>query len=217
MKPARIVIIEPLDLLREGLISVINNQPDMIIVGEAGSVLQGIRVAIQTRPDILLLNLSLPDGNGLDVITRIRSSLPGMQTVALTAHRSEDLLFSAIEKGVRGYYLQNTPLDELLKALRVVYSGGAAFPPDVMLRIITEFNHQKRGNIHPLVQSLSSRELEVLCLLSNGASNREIGSQLGIVESTVKNHVHRILNKLELRNRREAFHFVREHGIRLYL
>jgi len=211
----RVVIVEDHILFRDGLVSLLGSQPDIEIVGESGCVSDAVSVTLREKPDLLLLDLGLPDGDGLEIIKSVLSILPRTRIVVLTIHDSDDMLYAAIRLGARGYVLKTTPVAKLLAALRSLERGEIALSRRMMARILEEFTRQGAlpGAIQPALKTLTDRELEVLELLSTGASNREIGERLSITENTVKAHIHAILDKLSLPNRTEAASFARRHGV----
>ncbi|MCB0012218.1 MAG: response regulator transcription factor [Anaerolineales bacterium] len=203
MKPIRIVVVDDHAVLRDGIVSILNAEPDFEVVGEAGSVAEGVAVVRSTGPDVVLMDYSLPDGTGLDAIQQILPVLPQTQVVLLTMHEEDDLLFAAIRSGANGYLLKNISAREMLARLRNVASGQVAISPTHTKRLFSEFARSEPAGDSETTQ-LTSRELEVLQLLAQGAANQEIAQTLSISIHTVKNHVHRILEKLEADNRREA-------------
>jgi DNA-binding NarL/FixJ family response regulator len=206
MKPTRIVVVDDHTILRDGIISILDAQPDFEVVGRAGSV-AGALEAVQTfRPDIVLLDYGLPDGTGLDATKAILATYPRTAIVLLTVHEEDDLLFAAIRSGAKGYLLKNISAKDLLARLRGLSQGEAAMLPEQTQRILSEFA-RTAPTPEPDGQEeadLSARELDVLRLIVAGASNREIGAQLHISVHTVKNHVHNILEKLAVDDRHQA-------------
>jgi DNA-binding NarL/FixJ family response regulator len=211
----RILLVDDQVLFREGVFGLIDAQPDLEVVGEAGSVAEAIAQARKLRPDLILMDFSLPDGTGLDATRAILADLPEIKIVFLTFHDDDVRLFDAIRAGGKGYLLKNVSTSNLLKYLREVEAGGAALTPDLTSRLVHEFARlepQSRSH-RGAASELTARELDVLRILVTGASNREIASQLVISENTVKNHMRNILAKLNLKNRREAAKFARRNGL----
>jgi len=192
----------------------LNGQPDMSVVGDASSVPEAVALARKLQPDLVLLDLGLPPGSGLDAMHAILADRPEMNIVFLTVHEEDDMLFAAIRGGAKGYLLKNTSVSKLLPYLRGVELGEPAITPLLARRILDEFSHSKlpseqkdsRGDLTP-------REVAVLHELSIGATNREIAEHFVISEGTVKNHVSNVLSKLHLKNRREAACFARSQGL----
>ncbi len=206
MKLIRIVIVDDHVLLRDGISSIFKGLPDFEVVGEAGSVAEAIHIVRAQQPDLVLMDYSLPDGTGLEATKEILAFSPQTNVVILTIHEEDDLLFSAVRYGAKGYLLKNIPATEMVSKLRGLSNGDPALSPVHTGRILNEFakiSPTPVNNSKELVL-LTDRELEVLQLIVNGASNRKIAEKLFISIHTVKNHVHNILDKLEVDNRLQA-------------
>ncbi len=211
----RILIVDDHILFREGLVGLLKSQPDMQVVGECGTVQEAIETALELRPDTILMDFSLPDGTGLQATRSILTSLPHTQVIFLTVHENDERLIAAMREGARGYLLKNLSVNKLLASLRALERGEVALSRSMMARIIEEFAQSVPSNNSspsPLV-SLTAREIEVLQELAGGITNQEIANRLFISENTVKNHVHNILDKLKLNNRREAIDFAHKYGL----
>ena len=204
----RILLVDDHILFREGIASLLCGQPDLSVVGEAGSVPDAIKLARELQPDLVLLDLGLPPGSGLDAMRSILAERPETNIVMLTLHEQDELLFAAIRGGAKGYLLKNTPVSKLVSYLRGVELGEAAITPRLAGRIIEEFSRSRppRESGDGLGK-LTPREAEVLQELTTGATNREIAGRLVLSEQTVKNYVRKILSKLHIKNRREAARF----------
>lgn len=211
----RIILVDDHVLFREGLASLLRPQPDLDLVGEAGSVVEAIALTKELRPDLVLMDFGLPDGTGLDATEAILEDRPETKIVFLTFHDDDDRLFAAIRRGAKGYLLKNVCASELLSFVRGIERGQAAITPDMTSRILDEFARMGPGaQSHGAeLAHLTSRELEVLQELAAGGTNRQIAERLVISENTVKNHVGSILAKLDFRNRREAASFARRQGL----
>jgi two-component system NarL family response regulator len=208
----KILIVDDHILFREGLVSLLKKQPDFQVIGEAGTVDEAIQLAIARSPDVILMDFSLPDGTGLDATQAILAHLPKTKIVFLTVHETDDRLFSAVRSGAKGYLLKNIPVTTLLASLRALDAGEMAISPSMSTRIIEEYAQNPSYPSHngpPVNTSLTTREIEILSLISKGSTNREIAQKLVISENTVKNHIHNILEKLGLKNRREALQYAR--------
>jgi len=211
-----VLIVDDHILFREGLVNLLNAQPDIRVVGEAGSVHETIQMIDKLHPDIILMDVTLPDGTGLDATQAILARQPDAKIVFLTVHEDDNRLFAAIRSGAKGYLLKNVPVSKLLSFLRGVSEGRAALSADMTSRILEEFSRMgNRSAAHSPseIDRLTEREVEILRELATGATNREIASQLIISENTVKNHVRNILSKLNLKNRREVARFARQQGL----
>ena len=211
----RILIVDDHILFREGLTSLLRSQNDMDVVGECGSVHEAVDMASQVRPDVVLMDFSLPDGTGLEATRAILIQLPQTQIIFLTVHDNDERMISAMRAGAKGYLLKNLSVNKLLASLRALERGEAAISRVMMARVLQEFSQPSPPPVtdpSPLV-GLTSREIEVLQELADGITNQEIATRLFISENTVKNHIHNILEKLGLHNRREAIDFARKHGL----
>ncbi|MBK8900106.1 MAG: response regulator transcription factor [Anaerolineaceae bacterium] len=206
MNPVRIVVVDDHAILRDGIVSLLKTQAEFEVVGVAGSVADALEVVRHSSPDLVLLDYGLPDGTGLEATSEILALNPEINVVLLTVHEEDDLLFAAVRSGAKGYLLKNISAKDLLAKLRGLSQGDVALLPAQTKRILSEF--AKTEPVHPPSQDeaipLTERELEVLHLLVAGASNQEIGSKLHISVHTVKNHVHHILDKLNVETRRQA-------------
>jgi len=212
----RLLLVDDHVLFREGLISLIASQPDLRVVGQAGTMREAISAARQLRPDIILMDFVLPDGTGLDATYAILVELPQTKIVFLTVHEDNETLFAAIRAGAVGYLFKNTRSAELLKRLRAVVRGEAGISPAIALRILDEFSKTTTpasNEDEALSGGLTPREIEIVRELAQGASNRDIARRLFISENTVKNHVRNVLAKLHLRNRHEVVEYVQRHRL----
>lgn len=211
VKKTKILIVDDHAIIREGLISLFKPQPDFEVVGEVGTMREAITKAIELRPDLVLMDISLPDGSGVEATRAILAQRPETKIVMLTVHESDELLFDAIRSGAKGYVLKNTPVTNLIASLRALDKGEAAISRAMAGSLVEEFSRMGKLTSHggEDLENLTQRELDVLELLSTGATNRQIADRLVISENTVKNHVSSILKKLNLRNRREVAKFAR--------
>jgi two-component system nitrate/nitrite response regulator NarL len=211
----KILLVDDHALFREGLASLLAGQPDFAVIGEAGSVQEAIAMARTLRPDLVLMDFTLPDGTGLDATRAILSACPETQIVFLTVHEDDERLFAAVRSGARGYMLKNVPVAKLLERLRGLERAEAAISPAMTSRILEAFARTS-PELQPgrdALAQLTPREMDVLRELAKGATNGEIAERLFIAENTVKNHVGRILGKLGLPNRRAAARFAGQHGL----
>lgn len=202
----RILIVDDHTLFREGLVSLLNGQPDIQVVAQAESVQEAVILARTHNPNLVLMDFGLPDGTGLDATVQILADQATVKIVFLTIHEDDENLFAAIRAGAKGYLLKNVPTTKLLAYLRGVQHGEAALAPVMTAKLLDEFARLPvvKDEKPISVEILSARELEVWEQLCAGATNREIAARLSIAENTVKNHVHSVLSKLDLNNRRQV-------------
>ena len=208
----KIVIVDDHVLFREGLAAIIRSESDIEIVGQAGTVREAIEIVQGLRPDMVLMDFGLPDGTGADATRAILQEHPDCKVVFLTMSEQDEDLFTAIRSGAKGYLLKNMRPAKLVSSLKSVQQGESAISRAMTLRLMEELARTKeppRG-IEP---TLTRRELEVLRELASGCSNQEIAERLFISENTVKYHVHSILEKLGLTDRRDAALYAREHAL----
>lgn len=209
----KILIVDDHVLFREGLAAIIRPQSDIEIVGMAGTVREAVDMARSAKPDIILMDFNLPDGSGVDATRKILEEQPTCKVVFLTMSEQDEDLFAAIRVGAKGYMLKNMHLPELVAALRSVQQGESALSRAMTLRLMDELSRTKKSIGRPAENTLTLRELDVLRAIASGMSNQEIGSHLFISENTVKFHVHSLLAKLNLSDRKEAASFAKEHGL----
>lgn len=211
----KLLIVDDHVVLRDGLVSLISPQPDFEVVGEAGTLSEAVTQACELKPDMVLMDIGLPDGNGVDATKTILAQRPETNIVILTLHDSDELLMDAIRSGAKGYLLKSAPAAEVIASLRALARGEPALSRQMTGRVLAGLASEKHPphEQSPAIEQLTPRELEVLNELSKGATNGEIAERLYISVNTVKNHVHEILNKLDLNNRREAASFAIRHGL----
>ena len=214
----RILLVDDHVMFREGLASILKSQPDMQVVGEAGTIHESIQLVRQLKPDTVLMDIGLPDGSGIDATREILAEDPAINIIYLTIYDTDDRLFAAVRSGAKGYLLKNLPAAKLLSSLRAIEKNEAAISRTMTLRIMEEFSRQGPPS-EPQQSKLSTltlREMEILRELANDATNQEIALRLSVTETTVKNHVHRILAKLGVKNRKDAARFARQQGLGKY-
>jgi two-component system NarL family response regulator len=211
----KILVVDRHVLFREGLISLFNEQAEFSVVGEAGSAQEATEKALALKPDAILMDSNLLDEAGLEAMRTILSSQPNTAIVVLSPHESVDLLFVAVGFGAKGYLPKSISKSMLIASLRAIERGETAIPRAMMSQILEEFYRMVR--ITPRdkaqVKALTFREIEILRQLATEATNTEIAEQLYISDNTVRVHVHNILDKLQVRNRREAAEFARRAGL----
>ncbi len=214
MDRLRILLVDDHDLFRKGIARLIDSQPDFQVVGEARDGREALTAAVALDPEVILMDIEMPNWNGVEATRRIKSEKPDARIVMLTVSDDDQNLFSAIRAGASGYLLKSVKPDELFRRLRGVVRGEAAISPLLAAKILSEFARLDQSVPVPrTVEGLSPRETEVLGLVAKGFTNREIGESLHIAENTVKNHLRNILDKLHLSNRAQAAAFAVRHGL----
>lgn len=186
---------------------VLEQEPDIEVVGEAQDGAEALEQAVQTTPDIVLLDVRMPKRGGIDACTAIKDAVPSAKIIILTISDEEADLYDAIKAGAMGYLLKEISIDEVAGAVRAVHGGQSLISPSMASKLLTEFASMiKRGDERQQVPAprLTDREMEVLRLVAKGLNNRDIAKTLFISENTVKNHIRNILEKLQLHSRMEA-------------
>ncbi len=198
----KVLVVDDHPVFRHGLISVLEKLPDFQVVGQASNGAEAVVRAKEYQPDVVTMDIRMPGGNGVESTAAIRQTLPRARVLILTVSEKDDDLFAAIKAGAKGYLLKSAELDELVDAIRLLAGNEAIVSPAMANKLIEEF--QQSGS-HKLEHGeLSLREREVLQLVAQGGSNKEIAIKLFISETTVKAHLRRILEKLHVKNRAEA-------------
>lgn len=214
---ARILLVDDHELFREGVSNVINNQPDMEVVGQADDGLEALTLAHELHPDLILMDINMPLSNGLEATELIHASVPESIIIMLTAYEEEEKLFNAIKAGAQGYILKSGSSASLVGGLRGALNGEFSVPPKLAGQLLSEFAKlSKRSDNLPSEDTtpiLTHRERDVLDNMASGASNQEIAAALGISLQTVKSHVSSILNKLQVKSRRQAAEFGIKQGL----
>ena len=216
-EPIRVLLVDDQPLFRRAISTLIAGQPGFEVVGEAENGLEALELAHRVLPDLVLLDVEMPVMNGVEVTRRLRQELPNTKVVILTVSEDEDYLFDAIRFGAHGYLLKDLRPDQLYDLIRAVMRGETPLSPSIAGRLLAEFREGAVGRrvVSPEESGpgLTRRELEIMQLVADGLSNKEIGVRLSITEGTVKNHVHNALEKLQLENRIQAAAYVVRHGL----
>jgi len=212
----RLLLADDHGLFREGLRRLLADHPRVTVVGEAADAQEVLRRARRLQPDIVLMDVHMP-GGGIEATRTIRAELPDVQVLILTVSESEEDLMAAVRAGAKGYILKTADFDQLLRSIDTVAAGQPAFNREMTNKLLSQLSSldgtappKRRGDTR---RELSERELEILRLIAQGASNRQIAGQLYLSENTVRTHLAHILEKLQLQNRVQAAAYALRNGL----
>ncbi len=211
----RVVIADDQELVRTGFRVILNSEPDIEVVGEAGDGREAIEVAQRRKPDVVLMDIRMPHLNGLEATRRlVMAPDEGPRVLILTTFDLDEYVYEALRSGASGFLLKDSPAEQMIAAVRVVARGDALLAPRITRRLIADFvRHQPTAHKPERLTTLTERELEVLKLVARGLSNAEIAGELYVSETTIRTHVGRLLSKLELRDRVQAVVLAYETGV----
>lgn len=208
-----IIIVDDQVLARAGLRMILEGQPDLRIVGEGADGVDAVGLARRLRPTVAILDVRMPRMDGLAATRRILEETPATRILILTTFDLDEYAFEALRAGASGFLLKDAPAEDIVHAVRMVARGDATLAPALTRRLIEHFAARPRPDASPRLATLTGRELEVLRLLAAGGSNADIGGRLALSEATVKTHVSRLLDKLDVRDRVQAVIYAYESGL----
>jgi DNA-binding NarL/FixJ family response regulator len=208
----RVLIADDDRLMRAGLIELLGADPDISIVGQAATGHQAAELAEHLTPDVVIMDIRMPDGDGITATSTISTRVPSVRVLVLTTFDQDDYVFGALDAGASGFMLKRAKPEDLIAAVRIVAAGDSLLAPEVTRRVIDRTDRRKNAKpISGELASLTPRERDVFDLLATGRSNREIADTLYVEESTVRTHVKRVLQKLGLRDRVHVVIYAYEH------
>jgi two-component system, NarL family, response regulator DevR len=213
----RILLVDDHEVVRIGVRALIDRHPEMEVVAEAGTVREAIDLAEQLAPDVIVLDIRLPGGSGLEACRQIKARQPETRVIILTSFPDDEVLFDAIAAGADGYVLKQIGSDDLIHALECVGQGQNLLDPSLTDRLFAKVREARRQERAHAFAELTAQELQILALIAEGQTNREIGSQIQLSEKTVRNYVSIILAKLNLTSRAQAAAYAARHRIEDYL
>jgi len=210
--PIQILIADDHGVLRAGLRTLLNAEPNLEVIAEASNGNDVLRLANELRPDIVLLDISMPGPGGIEVTRRLKEAMPQLRVLILTAHEDESLLREAVQAGAAGYIIKRAVESELINAIHSVWRGDLYVHP-AMTRALLKETSLFPASAEPVVESLTPREIEVLRLIAKGYTNGQIAKELDLSVRTVESHRANLMGKLELRSRVELVRYAVEHGL----
>jgi two-component system, NarL family, response regulator LiaR len=209
--PIRVLIADDHAIVRKGIRALLSTESDIEVLGEAEDGAQAVALAAKLRPDVILMDLVMPGTDGIEATRQITAQQPGARILVLTSFAADDKVFPAIKAGALGYLLKDSGPDDLVRAIHQVHRGEPTLEPSIARKVLSELSQTPKKPLSP--DPLTDRELDVLRLLAQGKSNRDIAEQLVITEMTVRTHVSNILSKLHLASRTQAALYALKEGI----
>jgi NarL family two-component system response regulator LiaR len=209
----RVLLVDDHEVVRNGMQAYLDSQPEFEVVGEAASGVEAVGLVKRWVPDVVLMDLVMPRMDGVEATRRIRDVSPRTQVVVLTSYHNDEYVFPVLQAGALSYVLKSSRMEEVAEAIRLASRGEALLHPQIASRVIRELTGRRREQINPFVE-LTDREMDVLRLIAEGLSNREIAEKLIISENTVKGYVSNILGKLHLNDRTQAAVYAWKEGIK---
>jgi DNA-binding NarL/FixJ family response regulator len=209
----RVLVADDQSMVRAGFRLLLADETDIEVVAEASNGKEAIAQTARFHPDVILMDIRMPEMDGLEATRRILATETSARILILTTFDLDDYVFEALRAGASGFVLKDEPAEQLIAAVRTIAAGEALLSPAVTRRVIQRFSHVHRQALPPAVSTLTPRELEVFALITRGMSNAEIGEQLFISDTTVKTHVTRLLQKLDLRDRAQAIVLAYQTGL----
>jgi DNA-binding NarL/FixJ family response regulator len=204
----RVMVVDDHPIVRQGLVSVLNDEDDLEVVGEAGTGREAVALALRLRPDVVLLDLEMPDVDGVEAIPQLLAARPGLGVLVFTAYDTDERVLGAVRAGARGYLLKGASASEIARGIRAVHAGGSSLEPRVASKLLAQVSAPRAKG-----SSLTEREREVLRLVADGLPTKQIALSLSISERTVKFHVNSIFHKLGADNRAQAVALAAQRGL----
>ena len=212
-RPFRLLVVDDHEVVRQGLVALLDRRPNFQVVAEAGTVEEALAQARLHQPDIVIMDVRLPDGSGVEACREIRAELPETRVIMLTSFPDDEAVLSAIVAGAAGYLLKQIRARDLVSALEAVGRGESLLDPAVTERILARVRQIASGEIHDELAGLTPQERKILMLVAEGKTNKEIAAEIFLSDKTVKNYVSSILAKLNLERRAQAAAFVARHRL----
>ena len=210
-RPLRVLLVDDHEVVRDGIKALLTSTDDIVVAAEAGTVHEAVAIAERTQPDVVVMDVRLPDGSGIEATRDIRAQRPSTQVLMLTSFADDEALFASIMAGAAGYVLKQIKGADLVTAIRTVGRGQSLLDPAVTKGVLERLRKGKHLFRDEKLARLSPQEERILALVADGRTNRQIGEELGLAEKTVKNYVSSILSKLEVERRAEAAAYLARH------
>ena len=212
-RPLRLLVVDDHEVVRQGLVALIDRRPGFQVVAEAGTVEEALTQARRFLPDLVIMDVRLPDGSGVEACREIRAELPDTRVVMLTSFPDDEAVFSAIVAGASGYLLKQIRARDLVAALEAVGRGESLLDPAVTEKVLARVRQIAAGEVQDELAGLTPQERRILMLVAEGKTNKEIAAEIFLSDKTVKNYVSSILSKLNLERRAQAAAFVAKHRV----
>jgi len=211
-QPVRVVLADDHEIVRKGIRDLLEDEGDIVVLAEATTGLEAVALSVAHRPDVVLLDIQMPEMTGIEAARKIKTQAPQVRILVLSAYDDDPYIFALLQAGASGYVLKNAQARELVRAVRVVAAGGSVMDPAITAKVMAQLTSGKPGGAEEFVEGLTSRELEVLRLAAKGHTNRAIGLNLDISDRTVQGHLANIFGKLNVTTRTEAVLLAIKHG-----
>ncbi len=211
--PLRLLVVDDHEIVRQGLVALLERRPEFSVVAQAGTVAEAIAAARRHQPDLIVMDVRLPDGSGIEACREIRAEMPQTRVLMLTSYPDEEAVLSAIIAGASGYLLKQVRGRDLVAALEAVGGGDSLLDPAVTERVLERVRRAASGDDHDELADLTAQERKILLLVAEGKTNKEIAAEVFLSDKTVKNYVSSILSKLDLQRRAQAAAFMAKHGL----
>ena len=209
----RIVLVDDHVLVRSGMKALLDAEPDLEVTGEAGDGAEGVELALERRPDVVLMDVRMPNLDGIEATRRIKAAGSGARILVVTSHDDDQLVLRALQAGATGFFLKDAAADRLCEAVRAVAAGDTLLAPPIARRLVErQLGDAARADLKPRFCALTERERDIVRRLARGLSNRALADEIGLSEATVKTHVTRLLSKLDVRTRVQAVVLAYESG-----
>lgn len=212
MTPIKLLVVDDHPLMREAIRTTVAEEADLLVIGEAADGLEGLKLARDLQPDVIIMDLLMPGMDGLEAIARIRAVDPQVKILVVTSLNNEERVLAAIQAGALGYFPKTSSRATLLNAIRQVANGLPYLPPDIALKLMHGLRQQIQSTApDTLVEPLTARQQEIVILLAEGRTDAEVGQVLHLTEATVRSHVHHILQRLQLETRAQLIAYAHQH------